>query len=914
MSFNLSSQNITITDSNFEQALIDLGWDTNGLNGNILVSEAEAIDSLDIQDPIDNTLLPNVTAKIKTLEGIEAMVNLVSLEAGGNELTSVDLSKNINLKNLFLNDNQLTNIDVSKNLALERFGVMRNQIASIDISMLVNLVDLFVHENQIASLDITNNTELNWLYATNNQLTSINLSKNTKLKRIDIYGNQLTSIDVSMLPDLEDFRIAYNQLTYLDVSANSNLRSFSCNGNLLTTLNVKNGNNVNFTYFSANNNSDLTCIQVDDASFSLTNWSLVDDIASFSTNCGISSIVYIPDYNMKTALVADTSINSNEDTEIQVSEAEAVTGTITLEGVNIDDLSGIEAFINITGLIVRGNNLTSVNLSNNDKISFLSIDNNQLTSLDIRSLTNLETIYAGNNQLSEIDVTNNLLLKKLWLNINNLSSLDISKNTFLEELELDWNYDLLEIDFSNNLNLNRIHLWKTAISKIDITQLIDLERLYVSETNLTSIDITKNTKLYDFRSTDNPQIPTYDFSNNTALIRIDLTNSNVNDVDVSKNVNLTQLLLGQNNLTSIDISKNIELQELYLNENSIVNIDITNNLSLTKLFLNDNLLERAYLKNENNTAIVEFNITNNPNLSCIAVDDVDFSTTNWTNIDAATNYKIDCNSDWEVYTVDSNLEDAINVITGIDANNDDLISYEEALSYTGDLDLSGQDITDITGLEAFINAASINLSNNNITDISSLLSGNTVLIYSKSTNEKRTAERASSNVKILNVSNNLLESVDISSITNITELYLSNNKLVSLNLKNGNNTVLDKLDVTSNPNLTCIQVDDVDAANSKTEWLKDTSANYSTDCSGTLAIDDYLKDNIVIYPNPATSFIEVSLVDGVALKNIEIYNLIGKKVLISDDNLIKLEKLSKGVYLIKVTTDKGLLTRKIIKE
>jgi hypothetical protein len=38
--------------------------------------------------------------------------------------------------------------------------------------------------------------------------------------------------------------------------------------------------------FDATNNPDLTCIQVDDAAYSTTNWTNIDATASFSTDCG----------------------------------------------------------------------------------------------------------------------------------------------------------------------------------------------------------------------------------------------------------------------------------------------------------------------------------------------------------------------------------------------------------------------------------------------------------------------------------------------------------------------------------------------------------------------------------------------------------------------------------------------------
>ncbi|MDG0972550.1 MAG: hypothetical protein P8O07_00170 [Crocinitomicaceae bacterium] len=54
--------------------------------------------------------------------------------------------------------------------------------------------------------------------------------------------------------------------------------------------------------------------------------------------------VNIPDANFKAYLVGNAQINTNGDTEIQVSEANAFGGTIDCSSQNISDLTGIEAF------------------------------------------------------------------------------------------------------------------------------------------------------------------------------------------------------------------------------------------------------------------------------------------------------------------------------------------------------------------------------------------------------------------------------------------------------------------------------------------------------------------------------------------------------------------------------------------
>jgi hypothetical protein len=56
----------------------------------------------------------------------------------------------------------------------------------------------------------------------------------------------------------------------------------------------------------------------------------------------------IPDANFKAALVGNSSINTNGDDEIQVGEAEAYDGTIDVDDQGIADMTGLEAFVNLT--------------------------------------------------------------------------------------------------------------------------------------------------------------------------------------------------------------------------------------------------------------------------------------------------------------------------------------------------------------------------------------------------------------------------------------------------------------------------------------------------------------------------------------------------------------------------------------
>jgi Leucine-rich repeat (LRR) protein len=249
------AQNVNITDANFKNYLLaQTGINTN-LDSEIQTSEASSYTGV-----ID---IGNLN--ISDLTGIEEFVLISALYAGGNNLTTLDLS----------NNTSLTEIDVNS-----------NQITSININGLNQLTYLGLAVNQCNSLDISTNQALQSLDFSYNNLTSIDLQNNTNLTYLLCPNNNLTSLDVSLNPNLTGIFCQNNQITILDISTNASISELYCLGNELTSLLVNNGNNNNFTTFNATNNSNLACIQVDDINYSNTNWAgFIDLTSSFSENC-----------------------------------------------------------------------------------------------------------------------------------------------------------------------------------------------------------------------------------------------------------------------------------------------------------------------------------------------------------------------------------------------------------------------------------------------------------------------------------------------------------------------------------------------------------------------------------------------------------------------------------------------------
>ncbi len=105
---------------------------------------------------------------------------------------------------------------------------------------------------------------------------------------------------------------------------------------------------------------------------------------------------------------------------------------------------------------------------------------------------------------------------------------------------------------------------------------------------------------------------------------------------------LESLSCYKNQISIINLLSNKDLLAFIANENELKTVDIRENTNLIWIDVDDNNLESLTLKNGNNTKITTFSATGNPNLSCIEVDDVSFSETNWTNKDANSSFSGDC--------------------------------------------------------------------------------------------------------------------------------------------------------------------------------------------------------------------------------------------------------------------------------
>ena len=126
----------------------------------------------------------------------------------------------------------------------------------------------------------------------------------------------------------------------------------------------------------------------------------------------------------------------------------------------------------VTKLVCYKNQLTSLDVSKNTALKWLSCGENPLTSLDVSKNTALTTLACDDNQLTSLDVSKNTALKVLSCGSNQLTSLDLSKNPALTDLYCGDN-NLTNLNISGCARLKTLSCSGNSINGKAMTKLVN---------------------------------------------------------------------------------------------------------------------------------------------------------------------------------------------------------------------------------------------------------------------------------------------------------------------------------------------------------------------------------------------------------------------------------------------------------
>lgn len=606
------------------------------------------------------------------------------------------------------------------------------------------------------------------------------------------------------------------------------------------------------------------------------------------TSSGFSQVVNIPDANFKAALLANRSINTNGDDEIQLDEAHYFYGDINVSGKNIADLTGVAEFWNAFSVDCSNNQLTTLDVSHNfgadgsfavycqnNQLTSLQVstytyrvrcDNNRLTSLDLSKVSQYSLVevycqynqltdlrlpasYSGyfsrlqcdHNQLASLDVSKLFGLSELQVQNNQLTALDLSANTELTKLDCSAN-SLTSLNMKsiarpripsgsfnaiNNPNLKCINVYdiiyaqatwangvdagvkfsidcsgtivatiadpnfKAALVKnltintngdneIQLAEAEVVETLNIPNQNIASTSglsgIEQFVSLTSLNCSGN-SLTWLDLTSNRQLTQLRCNDNLLTSLNVNRLAKLEQVRCNNNRLSSLTLSTNTSLTSLRCSDNSLTKLDVSANKILTELDCSSNRLTQLNLKNGNNTNFGLFDARQNPDLTCIQVDDYAFAVANWQNkIDATASFSTDCRP---VNIPDSNFKAALLAMPSLNFNGDKEIEIVEAATFSGSIDVSGKNISSLTGIEAFIALTGLNFNSNSVTKID--LSKNIGLQTLSCTNNQLSELRLNLNPNLasVNCSNNILSLLYFGngSKSHLKEIVCDNNHL-----------------------------------------------------------------------------------------------------------------------------------------
>ena len=460
---------------------------------------------------------------ITTLEGIDQITNLTSLICSGNEIASIDISKNTALHTFKCDSNNLTSINVSSNILLEVLSFGNNRIRTINVGSNTNLKQLICNANLISNIDIKNNKKLETLLCQDNYLN-----------------------------------------TFLYLNYSPSLKMVNCTNNItLKVIYLKTGQIIETILYD----EEKVRIVYEDE--------IIDDTQKF---------VNIPDPKFKGYLL--NLYDSDKDGQISEAEAKAVT-IISCSALGISSLEGIESFINLYSLNCNSNALTSLSLIENTKLTEINCYSNKIESLDVTGCENLTSLICGLNPISTLNLSKNKKLTYLDCTHNNLSVLNVRNSPSISTILCTGNPGTLKIYLMGSQNPSITGNYTTEDPGLGVSFGDPLfENFLLTHTTydrdndgVISPAEALNVTIIECRSYGIKSLK--GIEEFTNLKELDCFDNNISGpLDLSENKQLTNLVCSSNSITSIDVSLCPSLIFLVCDDNKLTSLDLTPNKML----------------------------------------------------------------------------------------------------------------------------------------------------------------------------------------------------------------------------------------------------------------------------------------------------------------------------------------------
>ena len=541
--------------------------------------------------------------------------------------------------------------------------------------------------------------------------------------------------------------------------------------------------------------------------------------------------VYIPSAEFKSLLVnqicADTNddgildndVDTNNDGEIQVGEALAVTNLNTLNNP-LGNINGINAFANLKSLVCNNTGIQFFSIVGLTNLKSLDCSSNAIYSITLTGLSQLETLNCSNNELMTVlnfSGLNNL--KNLNCSRGRIVNLNVSNFPALETLNFSGNQvTTITVDPSNNIQ----HLDCSAnpFSTFNFSLLPNLKTLNCRASSRNSIDVSTLTNLESLDCSSN-SLTSIDIANMPNLKSLTCNVNNITTLDLSQSTNLKSLSCSFNQLTTLALSNAVSLENLNCDSNHILTLDASNLLNLKTLSCSKNTMTSL---NINNATLLE---TVDCDINALTVLDA----SNLVNLTAL-------NCEKNLLTALSLASSAPIKTLNCKTNNLSALNLSGLTSLeTLDCSLnniSALDTTDLAQLKSLI------CSDNEITSLNTANLANLETLKCNSNELTALTITNLTNLKTLECSSNHITAMDFGTSSRLCWLRLANNLFTTLDFSQlqGNGKSFHYY-LSNNPNLTHVNIKN--GCSLRRYSYQDTTGFYASDCPNLLFIcaDDY---------------------------------------------------------------------------
>ena len=513
------------------------------------------------------------------------------------------------------------------------------------------------------------------------------------------------------------------------------------------------------------NDGDITTLNVPDneiISVSFTNMPNIDVLNmdnNLLTQIDISSLTKVTSISLKNNKLSNLSLTANPNVNY-----------LDLGRNNFSSLD-LSNLVSLKNLLLNDNKLTSLNVAANVALINMNIDNNQLTSLNLGNATSLKSITAYNNKLTAFAVPSSNILVDLNIGKNNLSTGNFTGAGYpklvtllIADMPAMTSLTVTGVSLLTTLTASKCPAMTTAKvtnnSKLPSVDISGCGSLLTADCGdnpvLTNVNVLNDSKLQSLR-TDNTSISTMiDLSTNSNLATLSMDNNKLTTFSAPYCTKLANLSLSNNQLTSITLTNNTELKNVDVDNNQLTSLNLSSHPGVRGLNCSHNLLtdsSAASIVTSNNLVNVDasynnftqFTISNKPQLKFVELHDCPVLKTA-----TATNNALMETLDVSNNPVLETLNGYNNALETVNISTDNALKF--VYLYNNQIHTFNY-----TGCKNIVN---LNLNQNLLTSFDPNAIGESL--------------------QVLNISENLLTTLNLTNTVNLTTLNCDNNNLTNL--------------------------------------------------------------------------------------------------------------------------------------